>query len=1266
MSPNETPKPTPAEQSNRFASLQDMSAMADSLVQSTQPTALALANAQTTAEKFAILSARREANRARAEAAAVQQAQQAASAGDAAAAGTPKRPRSPSPEISQKRTRDAVDLDQPRTEAGKVTELTPIEKIRQLNLRNLDFPANTPFRCAMSVEGQPIVGDLRGVKGYSINFFIDEGRYGSPHVRLVFRSNKPGMLDQDLASNPWNRDEFSITYYPGSKSMYGKEMMIANFAYRHPLTSLSRQDDMDKHMLKTAVSDTAREKLVRIKFQINSHDLNGVFDPEVWLGGLGDDVGINMSNIFNGNYNISLWTARTPGLLKALDSFLLAIQARLPLLHQYYEPKLLAPVLDLNKTAPIGKIGNGMYVIYPKKVDEEGQQILDEFRRPVFDTTGPSIGYHSLPFVKDWANAEHFLIYNGLNVIREYHFQRDQIVNIAFVDFKVFVKKMPGFKIGTEVIRADRGQYNPKRREITSSFFVYFRTPSEEGSKETSPQEGTRVFVRFPQNTMHRKSEEMRRLWSGIVIRRDPEELKKTGCDFCVLVSKPSNKLYQPAHDDLKYLPYSELQDASLKINLSHKPALRELEAVKSLCTSDNAQIQNLRDLLINKAKPNAKYHTVDITGGPNNDKKLQGLFRKRISAIQGLIDARRQAFKALEKIPMGIHVVEGPPGTAKTTMIANAVWPCVEVGHRICCFTTTNTAADHLTTAITDICPKELKDKLLIRMNIAAVEDLMIKRSSHFDHETPDDKQLLQPSESQRFNEPEDEDPLCTMGVESITQAVMECDALFDQLFDELAQQRQNTAPEEAFQLLREKADQGGKLIVPLATKLAYRIWEMEIQDHIAATKDYDAEYQERTQGLDPAAIADAVSDMRSIEDRNRSGLFKKYREFYINQDGLIFGVTKRMFKRLTKEMVIRVMDKVSILIITANNAGSELAELGFKPTLLICEEGGRANIANFCVPLTTFTGWQACLISGNIKQLQPDILGPRFSEVSQNGKLSILGLLDHKGFPSHKLEVQYRMDPDIAHFPNLRFYQGTLKDGHNTWQPNPTKLILRRVSQKILKIHASTFWVVDVQNGVSYREARGSSLLNYENAAAIHEHVSMLLVQGIQASQITILVYYRAQSKMLAQRLRRDTAGGTTERMCSNITTVDSFHGSSDIVILDMVVVGKEDSRRGKSQVQEMDDDLEEGEVEEANTEDLKTAEPRVFAKYTEYAKNCDRLNAACTRAKMGLIVFCHIKSMLATSKLTKDENGVQYEQSDLAALAKNAEDRRIIVRV
>ena len=400
----------------------------------------------------------------------------------------------------------------------------------------------------------------------------------------------------------------------------------------------------------------------------------------------------------------------------------------------------------------------------------------------------------------------------------------------------------------------------------------------------------------------------------------------------------------------------------------------------------------------------------------------------------------------------------------------------------------------------------------------------------------------------------------------------------------------------------------------------------------------------------------------MRSVDDRNQSGQFRKYREYYINQDGRIFGAAKRMFKQLTKEMAIRVISKVSILIITANNAGSELADLAFEPTLLICEDGGQANIANFYVPLTVFTKWLACLLFGDIAQLEPNSYASRLNEVSLNGRLSILALANKKGFPTMKLRVQYRMDPDIVSFPNRRFHDGQLINGESTRQPNPTKDIMRHVSKDLMKIKASTFCQVDVQNGVSRHEAGGSSLQNHANADAIYRQLSMLLDQGIRPSQITILVYYRAQSKVLAQRLNRKAADGTMERMYSIITTVDSYQGvDNDMIIADLVAVGKK-SKADYSQGLKMDDG-DEAEEEEASAELLEPGQSRVFSKYSGYAKNHNRLNLALTRAKLGLIIFCHAQSMLATSKISK--NNIS-EKSDLAALAKDVRDRGIVVQV
>ena len=89
---------------------------------------------------------------------------------------------------------------------------------------------------------------------------------------------------------------------------------------------------------------------------------------------------------------------------------------------------------------------------------------------------------------------------------------------------------------------------------------------------------------------------------------------------------------------------------------------------------------------------------------------------------------ASLKAQREASKLKAAADAAQQAQQAASVGVIANTVWPCVEVGHRVCCFTTTNTSADHLTSAITSMCPPESEDKLVVRLDIAAVEDLMIK----------------------------------------------------------------------------------------------------------------------------------------------------------------------------------------------------------------------------------------------------------------------------------------------------------------------------------------------------------------------------------------------------------------------------------------------------------------------------------------------------------------------------------------------------------
>jgi len=100
----------------------------------------------------------------------------------------------------------------------------------------------------------------------------------------------------------------------------------------------------------------------------------------------------------------------------------------------------------------------------------------------------------------------------------------------------------------------------------------------------------------------------------------------------------------------------------------------------------------------------------------------------------------------------------------------------------------------------------------------------------------------------------------------------------------------------------------------------------------------------------------ATRYAEMRTVDDRNESHPYSQYRDFYINQNGKVHGRVRRGYQALVAQMARRVLSTVDVLIICANNAGSDFAQLGFEPTLLHSDGGGQNTIANLVVLLTAY----------------------------------------------------------------------------------------------------------------------------------------------------------------------------------------------------------------------------------------------------------------------------------------------------------------------
>ena len=129
---------------------------------------------------------------------------------------------------------------------------------------------------------------------------------------------------------------------------------------------------------------------------------------------------------------------------------------------------------------------------------------------------------------------------------------------------------------------------------------------------------------------------------------------------------------------------------------------------------------------------------------------------------------------------------------------------------------------------------------------------------------------------------------------------------------------------------------------------------------------------------------------------------------------------------------------------------------------------------------------------------------------------------------------------------------------------------------------------------------------------------------------------IYYKSQINVIAAKLK--TSDG--QKLYAKIVTADSFRNSyQDIIVADIVSVksyleGPADKRGA------LDTDKFLGE-EEASAERLDSKDTRVFNKVTRYMRDAHRLYILLTRAKKGLIISCHLPTLLSTTKLDKAKN-------------------------
>ena len=496
------------------------------------------------------------------------------------------------------------------------------------------------------------------------------------------------------------------------------------------------------------------------------------------------------------------------------------------------------------------------------------------------------------------------------------------------------------------------------------------------------------------------------------------------------------------------------------------------------------------------------------------------------------------------------------PPGTGKTSTLVHQAHGLTAIGHRLLFGAQSNVAVDTMATAFWEKLPSYLKGKKFLRLETSAAERKNIVRSDDYLASNLDvDKLYSAPTagESTSYQE----DPEYIHWFNKAMEAAVDFETGQDVF-------KRFKAREESFKKAYEHMEQLGEeasSAVPEGMTLRYRIAELVEQDRVAAVAAHAHEQAKHT-GMD---LVQWDKD-HSVDQYDKSFEYKRHIQYFKARQGRLDFRERRAFDRIWYAQEIRVIRASDGIFVSLNNSGRKIMKEGFDPSVLIIDEGGQALISTFCIPLTAFKNWQAVLLYGDQKQLEPMNAAFSGNEFVNNAKVSPLSLLVSKGVPHIMLEICYRMCPAIIQWPSQYFYHGKLRCDALVQQDNSVRQAMRWISEEHYRIKGgSEYWFVDVVHGISRPEPNGTSLQNYANADAISQAVAYMIDAQILAENITILTIYKGQRLISVSKveLRHQDAlvnaapdAQVPSFKIKAVATVDSYQGQeSEVVILDLV---------------------------------------------------------------------------------------------------------------
>lgn len=739
-------------------------------------------------------------------------------------------------------------------------------------------------RCVLKVFEGPFVGSFDVMMGLRLSLYIEGGRHGNPEFSLRLRCHS-NPAEHDKPVQDHDSDFIVFRFRPG----------VVNWDGEYELISYERLDlASSPHDLVTfpdeqfgSLSNEQKKKIQAFKLTWNGDTVapgSSKVRKSHWKP-YGKDVMNALRDLMKEHGSITVYInwAFTEIEMANINAFEQSYRHRLSPLYQYRSDHGRGDFqLGLDNAETIREVGDGMLYI----------------ETPIQGSEQKMITYYYYPVALSSETLDELTIPMKITAIREFQQLMGQRVYTEELEMRALLIKAVAFKTDNVA----RLKSNANQRLMQDTYFAYIRMIKGKG--ETVPVEGTVVDLSWD-NAKGVKTHEDRDEddWYGEVVRANPDNLKDTQTDFCVMLIKPYRAAAKKPHDALVKQNDQALHKCFLRIKVNQTPAKRELAAIDKFASTQHRVLIKLKESLMSPKKlpPAGEDEIVNFALGPSNADEMQQAanelayqqFLRHAAETEHNNESQTEVLTSFNKSPYGMNSVIGPAGTGKSHVTRQVVWNGAACGHQVLVYAQHNQVLDKLTNDVAHSRPSFLPDKKLLRSETDGVSnrtDLNRGRdwAKNYLSVKPEDVDML-------------EDPPVMWEEDPMFVAAMDAAFASDAFVEEYADfERRQKMYMEAHAMHQEtEAGKRRGVSYVVEAQMGYRIAQLVQQDLEAAQLLYDKDLGEakKTFAGDRPALDRFVANLTSAKDRSLSKSYVEHKEYYHSEGGRVSRKSRSIY---------------------------------------------------------------------------------------------------------------------------------------------------------------------------------------------------------------------------------------------------------------------------------------------------------------------------------------------------------------------------------